>query len=155
MRRALLLSLLVLVACSSVNKNTRVAIGDSAIKNLASYAHSLEGSPYRYGGSSPETGFDCSGFVDHVFYHAVGIRLPRSSYEMSRIGQRVSVDNLRVGDLVFFDTLRHKYSHVGIYLGEERFIHAPSNGGRVRTESMRDPYWKRRYNGARRITLRG
>lgn len=111
--------------------------------------------PYKYGGNSPDTGFDCSGFVDHVFRHTLGIKLPRSSYEISQVGQAISKSSLHTGDLVFFNTLHRKFSHVGIYLGGERFIHAPSSGGGVRTENMREDYWKTRYEGARRIALSG
>ncbi len=130
-------------------------MSDAAARNLTSYARSLIGVPYKYGGNSPKVGFDCSGFVDHVFRHTLRINLPRSSDEISRIGQPISISNLRIGDLVFFNTLRQKFSHVGIYLGSDRFIHAPSSGGSVRTENMLEPYWKTHYDGARRITLRG
>lgn len=110
----------------------------------------MVGVPYRYGGRSPDTGFDCSGLVHYVFGES-GIELPRRAQEMSRIGEPVRRHELSPGDLVFFDTLREPYSHVGIYLGNNRFIHAPSNGGRVEIVSMTHRYWLRRYNGARRI----
>ncbi len=153
MKRILLLSILLLSACSSVHKEVRGPAGSAS--SVTNYAQSLIGIPYRYGGNSPDSGFDCSGFVDHVYRHTLGINLPRSSDKISRIGSPVSSGKLRPGDLVFFDTLRQKYSHVGIYLGGYRFIHAPSSGGRVRTEDMRETYWRKRYNGARRITTRG
>lgn len=154
MNRILLLSMLLLNACASVNKDVRPPINETAAKNLASYARSLIGVPYKYGGNSPNTGFDCSGFVDHVFRHTLDIDLPRSSEKISLIGRPVNISSLRNGDLVFFNTQRRKYSHVGIYLGSDRFIHAPSSGGRVRIENMREPYWEKRYNGARRVTSR-
>ena len=138
-----------------MKSDVRAPISDADARNLTSYARSLIGVHYKYGGNSPGIGFDCSGFVDHVFRHTLKINLPRSSDEISRIGQPVSMRNLRAGDLVFFNTLRHKFSHVGIYLGDDRFIHAPSSGGSVRTENMLDPYWKTHYDGARRVTLRG
>lgn len=154
MRSILLVFILLFSACSSLKNDVRAP--DSAeARNLAAYARSLVGTPYKYGGNSPDTGFDCSGFVDHVFRHTLGIRLPRSSYEISRTGHTISADNLRTGDLVFFNTLHRRFSHVGIYLGDDRFIHAPSSGGRVRTENMRDAYWKHHYDGARRIIFRG
>lgn len=155
MNRILLLSLLLLSACASVNKDVRAPNSGSAGTDVTSYAQSLIGTPYKYGGNSPDRGFDCSGFVDHVYRHTLGISLPRSSDKISQIGRPISTGDLRPGDLVFFNTLRHKFSHVGIYLGGDRFIHAPSSGGRVRTEDMRETYWKNRYNGARRITSRG
>jgi cell wall-associated NlpC family hydrolase len=154
MNRFLLLSLLLLAACSSVHKEVRTPAGAGPGRSVTSYAQSLIGVPYRYGGNSPDGGFDCSGFVDHVYHHTLGIDLPRSSDKISHVGQPVGTGELRPGDLVFFDTLRRKFSHVGIYLGGYRFIHAPSSGGRVRTEDMRESYWKKRYNGARRITSR-
>lgn len=114
-------------------------------------AMDLLGIRYRRGGNSPEAGFDCSGFVSHVFREGLGLILPRSSKEMSKSGQEISRDELRPGDLVFFNTMRHAFSHVGIYLGDNQFVHAPRSGGRVRIEDLRDGYWIKRFNGARRI----
>jgi cell wall-associated NlpC family hydrolase len=155
MKSILLLFILLFSACSSLKNDVRAPDSSTEARNLASYARSLLGTPYKYGGNSPDTGFDCSGFVDHVFHHTLGIKLPRSSYEISHVGQAISTGNLRTGDLVFFNTLHRKFSHVGIYLGGDRFIHAPSSSGRVRTENMREAYWKTHYDGARRIALRG
>jgi cell wall-associated NlpC family hydrolase len=149
MKPILLLSILLLSACASVKNEVQTPENNAAIKELTSYARSLVGVPYKYGGNSPDSGFDCSGFVGHVFRHTLGIKLPRSSVEISHVGQIISKRNLRAGDLVFFN----KFSHVGIYLDDDRFIHAPSSGGSVRTENMHDAYWKKHYNGARRITL--
>lgn len=114
-------------------------------------AMDLLGIRYRRGGSSPEAGFDCSGFVSHVFREGLGLILPRSSKEMSKSGEAISRDELRPGDLVFFNTMRNAFSHVGIYLGDNQFVHAPRSGGRVRIEDIRDGYWTKRFNGARRI----
>ena len=114
-------------------------------------AMDLLGIRYRRGGSSPEAGFDCSGFVSHVFREGVGLILPRSSREMSRSGQEISRDELRPGDLVFYNTMRRAFSHVGIYVGDNQFVHAPRSGGRVRIEDLRDGYWTKRFNGARRV----
>ena len=111
----------------------------------------LVGVQYKYGGSSPDTGFDCSGLVHYVFGHAIGLALPRNAEEISRMGNQIGRDELEPGDLVFFDTLRRPFSHVGIYLGEQRFIHAPSHRGQVEIISMASRYWQSRYNGARRI----
>lgn len=116
-------------------------------------AMDLLGIRYRRGGSSPEAGFDCSGFVSHVFREGLGLILPHSSREMSKAGQAISRDELRPGDLVFFNTMRRAFSHVGIYLGDNQFVHAPRSGGRVRIEDLRDSYWIKRFNGARRIDL--
>jgi cell wall-associated NlpC family hydrolase len=114
-------------------------------------AMDLLGIRYRRGGSSPEAGFDCSGFVSHVFREGLGLILPRSSKEMSKSGEAISRDELRPGDLVFFNTMRHAFSHVGIYLGDNQFVHAPRSGGRVRIEDLRAGYWVKRFNGARRV----
>lgn len=112
----------------------------------------LLGIRYRRGGSSPEAGFDCSGFVSHVFREGLGLVLPRSSKEMSKSGEVVNRDELKPGDLVFFNTMRSAFSHVGIYLGDNQFVHAPRAGGRVRIEDLRDNYWVKRFNGARRVS---
>lgn len=114
-------------------------------------ALSLTGIKYTYGGSSPETGFDCSGFVRYVFQQAASLTLPHGARAISQLGQNISMDQLQPGDLVFFNTLRSAFSHVGIYVGDKRFIHAPSSGGNIHIVSMEDEYWAKRYDGARRI----
>jgi cell wall-associated NlpC family hydrolase len=114
-------------------------------------AMDLLGIRYRRGGTSPETGFDCSGFVRYVFSESLGLSLPHSAAAISQDGERVDKQELQPGDLVFFNTMRRAFSHVGIYLGNNMFVHAPRSGGRVRIEDMGDRYWSRRYNGARRI----
>ena len=116
-------------------------------------AMDLLGIRYRRGGTSPEAGFDCSGFVSHVFREGLGMVLPRSSKEMSKSGEEISRDELRPGDLVFFNTMRKAFSHVGIYLGDNQFVHSPRSGGRVRIEDLRESYWMKRFNGARRVNL--
>lgn len=114
-------------------------------------AMDLLGIRYRRGGNSPEAGFDCSGFVGHVFREGLGLVLPRSSKEMSKAGDPINRDELRPGDLVFFNTMRRAFSHVGIYLGDNQFVHAPRSGGQVRIEDLSEGYWKKRFNGARRV----
>ena len=111
------------------------------------------GLDYRYGGSSRATGFDCSGLVAHVYQEAWGIRLPRNSVEQSKRGVPVALAELEAGDLVFYNTLNRPFSHVGIYVGDGRFVHAPKSGARVRVESLKSTYWIQRFNGARRIEL--
>jgi len=114
-------------------------------------AMDLLGIRYRRGGTTPEAGFDCSGFVSHVFRESLGLALPRSSKALSETGENVGRDELKPGDLVFFNTMRAAFSHVGIYLGHDQFVHAPRAGGQVRIESMRETYWTKRFNGARRV----
>lgn len=109
------------------------------------------GVKYRYGGSSPNKGFDCSGLVFYSTNEAFGLKLPRRAAEIARSGQNISRNDLTAGDLVFFNTLGARFSHVGIYLGSDLFVHAPSSGGAVRVENMTKPYWKKRFTGARRI----
>jgi cell wall-associated NlpC family hydrolase len=106
---------------------------------------------YRHGGYSPATGFDCSGLVKHVFDSAWGLQLPRRVQEQRALGIPVDRSELHPGDLIFYNTRKRAYSHVGIYLGDGKFIHAPRAGGRVRTENLNNPYWRARFNGARRL----
>ncbi|MDO9219076.1 MAG: NlpC/P60 family protein [Lacisediminimonas sp.] len=127
-------------------KNASQRIGDVVLQALA-----LAGLQYRYGGDSAITGMDCSALVQHVYRQAWQQELPRTAEEISRAGERVTRGELEPGDLVMFDTLSRPYSHVGIYLGEDKFVHSPSAGSRVRVENMAGTYWKTRYNGARRI----
>ena len=109
------------------------------------------GIEYRNGGRSPNHGFDCSGLVAHVFREAYGIRLPHNTRAQSELGVPVSFAELEPGDLVFYNTLDRPFSHVGIYLGDNRFVHAPKAGSSVRVESLRTAYWSNRFDGARRI----
>lgn len=119
---------------------------------LAIEAMSLVGIHYRLGGTSPENGLDCSGLVRYVFRQANGTELPRTSSEISQVGERVDKKDLQPGDLVFFNTMRRAFSHVGIYVGDGKFIHAPRSGAEVRVEDMQQSYWKRRFDGARRVS---
>lgn len=119
---------------------------------LAMEAMGLLGIEYKYGGNTPETGLDCSGFVHYIFAEAWGKTLPRTARGLSRIGKHIDKKHLQTGDLVFFNTLKHKFSHVGIYLGDDKFIHAPSTGNVVRIESLDVSYWRKRFNGGRRIS---
>jgi cell wall-associated NlpC family hydrolase len=119
--------------------------------DLAVSAMGMIGIHYKYGGNNPENGLDCSGLVRYVFKDAWGVNVPRTAAELSRSGEKIDKQDLKPGDLVFYNTLRRSFSHVGIYLGDNKFIHAPSSGGKVRIESMDLAYWKARFNGARRI----
>lgn len=114
-------------------------------------ALSLTGIKYKFGGNSPETGFDCSGFVRYVFQNAANLTLPPTARAISQLGKTVKKDELQPGDLVFFNTLKSAFSHVGIYIGDNKFIHAPSSGKVVRVENMQAGYWSSRFNGAQRL----
>jgi cell wall-associated NlpC family hydrolase len=136
-----------------IGKNLR-DMGGKAIDGAAeisSLALSLIGVDYKFGGNTPEQGLDCSGFVRYVFQHATGINLPRTSREQATVGKSVEKDELQPGDLVFFNTRRLQFSHVGVYLGENRFVHSPSKGGAVEVVEMDNNYWKKVFNGARRV----
>jgi cell wall-associated NlpC family hydrolase len=127
--------------------------GSAEASDAAIMAVSLVGTPYAPGGGSPATGFDCSGLVAYVFARAAQLRLPRNTFDLARTGAAVGPGDLRAGDLVFYNTQQRRYSHVGIYLGGSRFVHAPSSGGAVRIEHMDLRYWAQRFDGARRITF--
>lgn len=124
-------------------------------ERLVETAKELEGIPYRYGGSSQDTGLDCSGLLGLTFVKALGIKLPRRAIDMSKLGMPAPEDKLQGGDLVFFNTLGRNFSHVGLYLGDGKFIHAASRGAqrKVRINNLSDRYYRQRFNGARRISL--
>lgn len=120
-------------------------------QGLTSAAFDLIGIRYKWGGNTPETGLDCSGLVRYVFQQVTGVTLPRTARDMSRLGDRVALADLRPGDLVFFNTRRFAYSHVGIYLGDNRFVHSPRRGREVEVATLDSSFWKRRFDGARRL----
>lgn len=122
-------------------------------QDLVLNAMGMMGIPYVWGGSTPESGFDCSGFVQYVVKQALGIVLPRSSFDQVKAGQAVDRNELQPGDLVFFNTMRAPNSHVGIYVGENRFIHAPSRGKTVEIGDINNVYWTHRFTGARRLPM--
>ena len=135
-------------------EKTLRSIGDKAkdsAADITSYALSLIGVDYRFGGNTPDQGLDCSGLIRYVFQQATGISLPRSDREQARMGESIKRDDLQPGDLVFFNTRRFQFSHVGLYIGDNRFIHAPSSGGSVEVTSLDNRYWQKAFNGARRI----
>ena len=120
-------------------------------QDVAIYALGLIGVDYRYGGETPESGVDCSGLVRYVFQQVTGVTLPRTSKELSRLGNKVASADLAPGDLVFFNTRRFAFSHVGIYVGDNRFIHAPRRGREVEVATFDKNYWQKHFNGARRL----
>ncbi|CAM4143500.1 C40 family peptidase [Kerstersia similis] len=120
------------------------ALVSSALEHL--------GVRYKWGGTNPDTGFDCSGLVVYAARESLGLQLPRSASEMAHEGKAVSRAELQPGDLVFFNTLGRRFSHVGIYVGDNQFVHAPNSKGVVRIESMDIRYWSKRFNGARRLS---
>ena len=118
---------------------------------LVVHAMGFLGVPYKRGGNSFEQGLDCSGFVRLIYEQTVGLVLPRRSVEQAAATQPIDKSELQPGDLVFFNTLKSAFSHVGIYVGDNKFIHSPRSGGVIRVEDMRVNYWQARFDGARRV----
>jgi cell wall-associated NlpC family hydrolase len=142
---------LTLAGCGGapVREDAAASARPELARSAAGVALKMVGKPYRYGGASP-AGFDCSGLVQYSFRQA-GLVLPRSTEDQLRASTRIRVSAIRRGDLLFFDEEGRKKSHVGIYLGDGRFVHAPSSGKHVRTDSLDAPYWKKHLAEARRI----
>jgi cell wall-associated NlpC family hydrolase len=132
-------------------EQVRQTVKDKAT-DLVDNAMGFLGVPYRRGGNSAETGFDCSGFVRAIYGQTVGLVLPRRANEQAAATSKIDKNELQPGDLVFFNTMRRAFSHVGIYVGDGKFIHSPRTGSEVRVEDMRTSYWQRRFNGARRVS---
>ncbi|MFA7280337.1 MAG: NlpC/P60 family protein [Sterolibacterium sp.] len=162
MRRAVpILLLLWLVGCStaptapvvvpkpSAPQRENVAVAPEKGSNVVLYALSLIDSGYRYGGKNPEAGLDCSGMVSHIYAKAAGIRVMGSAADIARKGKPVDLAQARPGDLVFFNTRNRPHSHVGIYIGDGRFVHAPNSQGKVRTESLAQGWFAKRLEEAR------
>ena len=127
---------------TSVGEKTNLMLGQ---------AMTLLGVPYKKGGNTAETGFDCSGFVRHMYETSIGRLLPRRAEEQAAATDKIDRNELNPGDLVFFKTMRRTFSHVGIYIGDGKFIHAPSTGKTVRVDDLRAAYWTKRFTGARRV----
>jgi len=136
-------------ATKTVKDAAASALGTA--QDLTSAALDLIGIRYKWGGNTPETGLDCSGLVRYVFQQATGVTLPRTAKDMSRLGETVAARDLQPGDLVFFNTRRFAFSHVGIYLGDNRFVHAPRRGREVEVATLDSGFWQKRFNGARRM----
>ena len=140
----------IMCAFAAVALSAQAEVADYR-KAAAQEAMVKVGIRYKFGGSSPETGFDCSGLVAYVFERAWGISVPRRTEEQRTAGRPVKRADLQPGDLVFYNTRGRPFSHVGIYLGDGEFVHAPRPGARVRVERVDTPYWHARFNGARRL----
>lgn len=134
----------------SVTDQAQQVVGRTS--DLVVTAMGFLGVPYRRGGNNAETGFDCSGFVRSIYEQTVGLLLPRRADQQAASTQVIDKKDLQPGDLVFFNTMRRAFSHVGIYVGDGKFIHSPRSGSEVRVEDMRQAYWQRRFDGARRVS---
>ena len=139
---------------SALMSSVRKTLRDTA-SDLVMQAMNFLGVPYKRGGNTEATGFDCSGFTRHIFENSIGLVLPRRADEQATTAGLLSINRqeLKPGDLVFFNTMKRTFSHVGIYVGDDTFIHSPRSGGEVRIEDMRESYWSRRFTGARRADL--
>ncbi|MCX4172362.1 MULTISPECIES: NlpC/P60 family protein [Paraburkholderia] len=169
-----LLTVLLLAACAGAPQNTSRGPGSSVVVTNGAYhapppgfpnfvdhsigreeisiqAMSLVGIPYRWGGNTPDSGFDCSGLVRYVVSRAASVNLPRTTADMSGRGESIEPDEIAPGDLIFFNTTGRAHSHVGIYVGKLRFVNAPSTGGTVRLDYLTNPYWAKRFDGIRRV----
>ena len=152
-------AVLFLTACASTpHRNNRpsktpqnVSVGAGPNRAMAVYAMKFLGTPYKYGGSNPNEGFDCSGLVQYSAKKSLKINLPRRSVDQGDHGKSISLNKAQAGDLLFFNTDGQPYSHVGIYVGQTYFIHAPSSGGEVRIEDYSKTYWTQRFTSARRV----
>ncbi len=143
--------LLILTGCASTARPVPTAPATRS-NDVLMRAIGLVGTPYRYGGNTPVSGFDCSGLVDFVFRDAAGLSLPRSTRELIDLpAPRIDRDDLQSGDLLFFSPDGGRISHIGIYVGEGRFVHAPSQGGTVRLDRLDNPYWRKAYREAKRV----
>jgi len=133
-------------------RSANIKINPEDINNpLARQALTQLGIRYRFGGKSPETGFDCSGLVFYSAQASLGLKLPPRSDDMAKLGSTIERNQLQVGDLVFFNTMGRRFSHVGVYLGDSKFVHSPASGGVVRIEDINERYWDKRFTGARRL----
>lgn len=140
-------------AGSSASKSTQSFLSGVASKagTVVVGALNMIGVRYQWGGNSPDSGLDCSGFVRYVFRDTLGMTLPRRAEEMSQMGEKVKLTDLKPGDLVFFNTMRRTFSHVGIYIGDNKFVHSPSTGSKIRVDELDDSYWEKHFTGARRV----
>jgi cell wall-associated NlpC family hydrolase len=132
-------------------RSTEKSADYTPAQDLLLSAMSLIGVKYTWGGNTPESGLDCSGFIRYVFQNSMNMTLPRTAFEMAQTGRTVDKTELKPGDLVFFNTLGRTFSHVGIYLGDNRFIHSPRAGRSVEVANMSQSYWTTRFTGGRRI----
>jgi murein DD-endopeptidase len=158
-RVLLLIFILALAGCASAPQSraqqpqpvASTGASNGAADRAASNAAKMVGKPYRYGGSSP-AGFDCSGLVQYSFRQA-GVTLPRSTEQQRSVSRLIRVADLRRGDLLFFNQEGKKYGHLGIYIGDGKFVHAPSSGKSVRSDRLDSPYWKKHLSEARRLAI--
>ena len=140
-----------LAPAPALESSTVMSRAVDSVQSTLDQAMDYLGVRYKRGGTTRESGFDCSGYVRSVFAESLGLILPHNAKAISKAGERITKKELQPGDLVFFNTMKRAFSHVGISLGNDLFVHAPRTGSKVRIEDMTDRYWKRRFDGARRV----
>jgi murein DD-endopeptidase len=148
-KAALVILLFALAGCASAPPAASGSSDGAAADRAAGHAHKMVGKPYRYGGATP-AGFDCSGLVLYSYKQA-GVSVPRSTEHLRKQAHLIKASELKRGDLLFFDQEGKKNSHVGIYLGGRKFVHAPSSGKQVRSDTLDNPYWKKHLSEVRRL----
>jgi len=153
-RYGLLTLTVLLVACSSVHtpyseRPTHASLKKEQGNEIVMYALGLMDNGYRFGGKNPENGLDCSGMVSYIYQQAVGLRLPHNAAQIAQAGREISLPGLVPGDLVFFNTTGQPFSHVGIYIGDDRFIHAPGQDGKIKISNLKSGYFEKRLEAAR------
>ncbi|MEO6352235.1 MAG: C40 family peptidase [Burkholderiaceae bacterium] len=148
--KTLLFSLaLLLAACGAVPQRQARPAASEKGNEVALYALGLIDTSYRFGGKNPDAGLDCSGMVSYIYRHAAGVQVSGSAADIARRGREIHRSDIRPGDLIFFNTMNRPSSHVGIYIGDARFVHAPSSNGRVRIDRLDNRYYAQRYEMTR------
>ncbi|UXY17077.1 C40 family peptidase [Chitiniphilus purpureus] len=160
-RIALLSAVLLIAACSAPPKRagkttappgiSRIIVDSAQRQEVLLYALGLLDVGYQFGGKNPEAGLDCSGMVSFIYRNAAGVSLPHNAAQIAQIARPIDRRQLDAGDLVFFNTLGRPYSHVGVYIGDGKFVHAPSSGGKIKVESLDKPYFAQRFEGGRSL----
>lgn len=158
LQASFLLAVLLAAGCGSLptarhgSTQTTLPAADPALSSeVVMYAYGLMNIDYRFGGNNPESGLDCSGMVSYIFENAVGLKLPHNAAQIAELGRDIDIKALQPGDLVFFNTEHRSFSHVGIYVGNNRFIHAPSSNGKIKISSLKNGYYAQRLEAARSL----
>lgn len=148
MKSLILLVFLLVAGCGGMPVKQEAPPQANGRDEVVLYALGLMDVDYRFGGRNPSSGMDCSGMVSYIYKHAVGMDLPHNAYRISKISRKIPMSEIRPGDLVFFDTQHRPYSHVGIYIGKGRFVHAPGTDGKIKISNLSSRYFARRLEGA-------
>lgn len=151
MNRLIVLLFLLVAGCSVAPVKQEAPAHVGSRDEVVLYAMGLMGVDYRFGGKNPSSGMDCSGMVSYIYKNAVGMNLPHNAYRIAKISRSIAMSEIQPGDLVFFNTQHRSYSHVGIYIGKGRFIHAPGTDGKIKISNLSSRYFARHLEGARTL----